>query len=59
MYEFLLENHCKCEHVCSCMHIQYISRVCTGMDWFAGGVVDAISACRRDKCLFLVYVHGK
>ena len=29
------------------------------MEWFNGGVLNAISKCRQEKALFIVYICGK
>ena len=29
------------------------------MEWFNGGVANAIAACRQQKALFIVYIHGE
>ena len=28
------------------------------MEWYKGGVVNAISKCRHEKALFIVYISG-
>ncbi len=29
------------------------------MEWFDGGVLNAITKCREEKALLIVYVYGK
>jgi len=29
------------------------------MEWFSGGVANAIAACRQQQALFIVYIHGE
>ena len=29
------------------------------MEWFGGGVLNAISTCRQERALFVVYISGK
>ena len=29
------------------------------MEWFDGGVLNAIIACRQNKALFVVYIYGE
>lgn len=29
------------------------------MEWYKGGVVNAISKCRHEKALFIVYISGR
>ena len=29
------------------------------MDWFSGGVAAAITSCRQENAIFIVYVYGE
>lgn len=29
------------------------------MEWFTGGVLDAITSCRQKRALFIVFIYGK
>ena len=37
--------------------IRFVTKLCY-MEWFSDGVAEAISKCRREQALFIVYIQG-